>query len=151
MEMGVGLFVIIGVAALLMLALQASNMATYTDDNGYEVIARFDNIGGLNVRAPVRVAGVRVGRVAAIDYDPESYQARVVLRMQPEYEFPLDTTASIFTNGLLGENYVSLDPGGAFEMLREGERIQITQSAMVLEQLIGRFLFDEGSGDSDGQ
>ncbi|MFO8155016.1 MAG: outer membrane lipid asymmetry maintenance protein MlaD [Pseudomonadota bacterium] len=151
MEMGVGLFVIIGVAALLMLALQASNMATYTDDDGYEVIARFDNIGGLNVRAPVRVAGVRVGRVAAIDYDPESYQARVVLRMQQEYEFPMDTTASIYTNGLLGENYISMDPGGSFEMLREGDRIQITQSAMVLEQLIGRFLFDEGGGDSDGQ
>ncbi len=147
MEMTVGLFVILGLAALLMIALQASNMATYTDDGGYEVVAYFDDIGGLNVRAPVRVAGVRVGRVADISYDPERYQARVELRMQKAYEFPMDTTASIFTNGLLGENYVSLDPGGSFEMLHDGDEITITQSAMVLEQLIGRFLFDEGGED----
>ncbi|MFN2308509.1 MAG: outer membrane lipid asymmetry maintenance protein MlaD [Gammaproteobacteria bacterium] len=145
-EIGVGLFVVAGLAALAMLAMQVSNLSSMSNEAGYELIARFENVGGLKVRSPVSVGGVRVGRVAAIDYDMETFEAVVRLSIQPSYaQFPTDTSARIFTAGLLGEQYVALEPGGAEEVLKDGERIQMTQSALVLEQIIGQFLFSKAS------
>lgn len=146
-EIAVGMFVALGLGALFVLAMQVSNLSNLGGDEGYEIKAGFDNIGGLKVRSPVTVSGVRVGRVAAIDYNPETYQAEVTLRIEPRFEgFPLDTSASIFTSGLLGEQYVALEPGGDLETLRDGDRITLTQSALVLEQLIGKFLFSKAEG-----
>jgi len=142
-EIGVGLFVACGLAALFVLAMQVSNLASLgVDDDSYTVTAAFENIGGLKVRSPVTVSGVRVGRVDAIDYDQSSFEAIVTLRINSDYDaFPLDTSASIFTAGLLGEQYISLDPGGSMENLVEGARIPLTQSALVMEQIIGQFLY----------
>jgi phospholipid/cholesterol/gamma-HCH transport system substrate-binding protein len=143
-EVAVGAFVALGLAALLMLALQVSNLSTYNDDDGYEVSARFTNIGGLRERSKVAVAGVRIGRVESIDYDEEGFEAVVHMRIESRYDkLPLDTSASIFTAGLLGENFVSLEPGGDIEYLEDGGEITLTQSALVLEQVIGQFLFSK--------
>jgi phospholipid/cholesterol/gamma-HCH transport system substrate-binding protein len=131
-----------GLAALFFLAMQVSNLSTSGFGDGYRLIAPFDNVGSLKVRAPVSMAGVRIGRVEGITFDRETYQALVTLRINREVDnIPEDTIASILTAGLLGEQYVSLEPGGSTEYLREGDRIGFTQSAMVLEQLIGQFLF----------
>ncbi|MDX1698256.1 MAG: outer membrane lipid asymmetry maintenance protein MlaD [Thiohalobacterales bacterium] len=148
-EIWVGVFVAIGLAALFMLAMQVSNLAALgTDRESYTVTAAFENIGGLKVRAPVTVSGVRVGRVDAIDYDVRSYEAVVTLRINDKYDsFPEDTTASIFTAGLLGEQYIALDPGGSMENLTDGSRIQLTQSALVMEQIIGQFMYNMASKD----
>lgn len=141
LEVSVGVFVLVGIAALFYLAIQVSNIAEYRDRDTYEVIAYFDHIGGLKVRAPVTVSGVRIGRVSRIVYDPERFQARVTLAIQSGTDFlPADTQASIFTAGLLGEQYVALDPGGDEQILRRGDEILFTQSALVLENLIGRVL-----------
>ena len=143
-EIGVGLFVAIGFAALFMLAMQVSNLGTLGNGSGesYSVSATFENVGGLKVRAPVTVSGVRVGRIDAIEYDLEAYEAVVTLRIDSAYNrFPDDTSASIFTSGLLGEQYIALEPGGSVKNLKAGGRIQLTQSALVLEQVIGQFLF----------
>ena len=141
LEVSVGLFVLLGIAALFYLAVQVSNIAEYRDRDTYEVLAFFDNIGGLKVRAPITVSGVRVGRVADIAYDPERFQARVTLAIQLAHDhLPADTQASIFTAGLLGEQYIGLEPGGDFEMLQAGDEMLFTQSALVLENMIGRFL-----------
>jgi phospholipid/cholesterol/gamma-HCH transport system substrate-binding protein len=144
-EILVGLFVALGIGALFVLAMQVSNLSSFgTGDEGYEVTANFENIGGLKVRSPVTVSGVRVGRVAAIDYSNQAYQAVVTMRIESRFnEFPVDTSASIFTAGLLGEQYVALEPGGAEEYLRQGDRISLTQSALVLEQIVGKFLFSK--------
>lgn len=145
-EIWVGVFVAAGLAALFMLAMQVSNLALFTDEEGYPVIALFDNVGGLKVRAPVSMGGVRVGRVADIGYDFERYQAKVTLAIDPAYDqLPQDTSASILTSGLLGEQYVGLEPGGAEEFLKEGDSIKLTQSALVLEQVIGQFLFSKAA------
>ena len=143
LEIGVGLFVAAGLAALFMLAMQVSNLASLGGDaDSYTLTAGFENIGGLKVRSPVTVSGVRVGRVSAIDYDTAAYEAVVTLSIDSTYNaFPEDTSASIFTAGLLGEQYIALDPGGAMENLGEGSRIQLTQSALVMEQIIGQFLY----------
>ncbi|MDH5469216.1 MAG: outer membrane lipid asymmetry maintenance protein MlaD [Gammaproteobacteria bacterium] len=143
LEIGVGLFVAAGLAALFMLAMQVSNLASLGGDaDSYTVTAGFENIGGLKVRSPVTVSGVRVGRVSAIDYDTTAYEAVVTLSIDSTYNaFPNDTSASIFTAGLLGEQYIALDPGGAMENLGEGSRIRLTQSALVMEQIIGQFLY----------
>lgn len=142
-EIGVGLFVALGIAALFMLAMQVSNLGTFiSPDDSYLLKAGFENIGGLKVRSPVTVSGVRVGRVAAIDYDDKAYEAVVTLRIQSRYDdFPEDTSASIFTAGLLGEQYIALEPGGSMENLVDGDRLQLTQSALVMEQIIGQFLY----------
>jgi phospholipid/cholesterol/gamma-HCH transport system substrate-binding protein len=141
LEVSVGLFVLLGIAALFYLAIQVSNIAEYRDRDTYEVTAYFDQIGGLKVRAPVTVSGVRVGRVSGIVYDPERFQARVTLALQSGTDFlPADTQASIFTAGLLGEQYIALEPGGDYEPLRAGDEILFTQSALVLENMIGRVL-----------
>lgn len=145
-EIGVGLFVAAGLAALFMLAMQVSNLSSMSNDQGYELVARFENVGGLKVRSPVSVGGVRVGRVAAIDYDMETFEAVVRLNIAQQYDkFPQDTSARIFTAGLLGEQYVALEPGGADELLKPGDNIQLTQSALVLEQIIGQFLFSKAA------
>ena len=150
MEIGVGLFVAAGIAALFMLAMQVSNLASLGDDDGYTVTATFENIGGLKVRSPVTVAGVRVGRVDAIDYDTNAFEAVVRLRIDRRYSgLPEDTSASIFTAGLLGEQYIALEPGGSMENLKEGSRIQLTQSALVMEQIIGQFLYNAAQKETE--
>lgn len=141
LDLWVGLFVIAGVGALLFLALKVGSMTTVNMANSYEVVARFDNIGGLKPRAPVKSAGVVVGRVAEIQFDNETYEAAVTLRLDKRYAFPKDTSAAIMTSGLLGEQYVGLEAGGDQEMLKDKDRIMLTQSAVVLENLIGQFIY----------
>lgn len=148
-EIGVGLFVALGMLALFLLAMQVSNLAVMQRGESYLISAAFENIGGLKVRSPVTVSGVRVGRVDAIDYDTQAYQAVVRMRIDTTYDsFPEDTTASIFTAGLLGEQYIALEPGGSMENLKDGDRVQLTQSALVMEQIIGQFLYSMTSKDS---
>lgn len=138
----VGLFVLLGFAALVFLAVRAGNMSgSLALSDTYETVARFDNIGGLKPRAAVRSAGVVVGRVTAIRFDDKTYQAEVTLALDRRYEFPKDTFAKIMTSGLLGEQYIGLEPGGDPQMLKPGDRITLTQSAVVLENLIGQFLY----------
>ena len=145
-EIGVGVFVALGLAALLMLAMKVSNLAELTAPDGYRLTARFENIGGLKVRAPVTMAGVRVGRVTEIGFDDNTYQAVVGFSVDPRYaRIPLDTSASIFTAGLLGEQYIGLDAGGEEEWLTGGGEILFTQSAIVLEQVIGQFLYSKAA------
>ena len=138
-----GAFVTAGFVALLVLALKVGNLGAERAKEEYRVEARFDNIGGLKVRGPVRSAGVLVGRVADIHFDNERYQARVLLALDARYKWPKDTSASILTSGLLGETYVGLEAGGDDKSLAAGDRITITQSAVVLEKLIGQFLFSK--------
>jgi phospholipid/cholesterol/gamma-HCH transport system substrate-binding protein len=149
LEIGVGLFVAAGLAALFMLAMQVSNLSANISGESYMVTAAFQNIGGLKVRSPVTVSGVRVGRVEAIDYDTSAYEAVVHLRIEDKYNsFPDDTSASIFTAGLLGEQYIALQPGGSEQNLKAGDRIHLTQSALVMEQIIGQFLYNVSSKES---
>jgi len=144
LEITVGAFMAAGLVALFFLAMQVSNLASMTTSNGYEVTARFNNIGGLKVRSPVSMAGVRIGRVVGISYDQKSYEALVTMLIDPTYDkIPADSIAKIYTSGLLGEQYVGLDPGGSLENLKQGSDIQITQSALVLEEIIGQFLFSK--------
>jgi len=145
----VGLFVLAGFGALLFLALKVGNLAAFSFAPTYEVQARFDNIGGLKARAPVRSAGVVVGRIKNIGFDTQTYQALVIIDMDQRYQFPKDTSARILTSGLLGEQYLGLEAGGDPVMLVNGDRISRTQSALVLESLISQFLFSkaaEGGG-----
>jgi len=143
----VGLFVAAGIAALFFLGLQVSNLGDWFEDEGYSVTARFQNSGGLKPRAVVSIAGVRIGRVTSIRYDSDTFQSVVTMRIDRRYDrIPDDTSASILTAGLLGEQYIGLDPGGSLDYLSDGSEIEITQSAMVLEKLISQFLFDKASG-----
>ena len=146
----VGLFVLLGFAALVFLAMRAGNMSgSLSLSDTYETHARFDNIGGLKPRAAVRSAGVVVGRVTGIRFDDKTYQADVTLALDQRYQFPKDTSAKIMTSGLLGEQYIGLEPGGDPAMLKGGDRIAMTQSAVVLENLIGQFLYGKaGEGGS---
>lgn len=141
----VGLFILLGLVALVFLALRAGNMSSFSFAPTYQVTAHFDNIGGLKVRAPIKSSGVVVGRVAAIGFDNQRYQAAVTLDMEQAYEFPTDSSASILTSGLLGEQYIGLTPGGEDKMLAQGGEIQFTQSAVVLEELISKFLYNSAS------
>ena len=142
-----GAFVAAGFAALLVLAFKVGNLGTERAAQTYRVEARFDNIGGLKVRGPVRSAGVLVGRVEEIHFDNERFQAAVSLALDKRYTFPKDTGAAILTSGLLGETYVGLEAGGEDKKLADGDRIQIAQSAVVLEKLIGQFLFSKAQDD----
>lgn len=147
----VGLFIAIGLAAMLLLAMQVSNLSSLGGDDGYEIKAEFDNVGGLKVRSPVKMAGVVIGRVADIQFDSENYQAVAILRIKPQYNrIPTDSTANIFTAGLLGEQYISLDAGGEEEYLKGGDSLTLTQSAMVLEQVIGQFIYGKAQEGKDG-
>ncbi len=143
-EILVGLFVAGALAALFMLAMKVSNFTSYGEtDGGYEIRARFDNVGGLKVRSPVSAGGVRVGKVTNISYNNESFEAVVTMNIESKYKFPKDTSAGILTAGLLGEQYVGLEPGGDEENLAAGDMIELTQSALVLEQVIGQFLYSK--------
>jgi len=144
-DLWVGIFVAIGLGAIVFLALTVGNLVTLGNEPGYRLEARFDNIGGLKLRAPVKAAGVVVGRVEGVRLDPRSYEAVVNLRIDRGYEFTKDTIAAINTSGLLGEVYISLDAGGDAAMLKDGERISKTQSAVVMEKLISQFLFDKAA------
>jgi phospholipid/cholesterol/gamma-HCH transport system substrate-binding protein len=148
LDLWVGIFVTIGIAAVLFLSLRVGNLLTTSNAPGYRLEAAFDNIGGLKLRAPVKAAGVLVGRVERIQLDPKTYQALVTMKIDKGYEFTRDTIASILTSGLLGEVYIGLDSGGDTQMLADGGRISKTQSAVVLEKLIGQFLFDKASAGS---
>jgi phospholipid/cholesterol/gamma-HCH transport system substrate-binding protein len=139
----VGLFVLIGFCSLLVLALKVGNLGLGTGATTYTISAKFNNVGGLKVRAPVRASGVTVGRVTSISFDSKVYQATVGMAIDAAYRFPLDTSASVLTSGVLGENYIGLDAGAEEDYLADGGRIDITQSAVVLERVIGRFLYDK--------
>lgn len=140
-EILVGIFIAAGFGALFMLATQVSNLNRFTTGEGYRVTAYFDNAGGLNVRSPVTVAGVRIGEVTAIRYNPQRYKAEVVMNIAPKHDYlSVDTSASIYTAGLLGEQYVALEPGAETKSLADGDTIEFTQSALVLEEFIGRIL-----------
>lgn len=146
LEVWVGVFVAAGIAALFMLAMRVSNLSAALDDGGYLLTARFENIAGLKERAPVTMAGVNIGRVTKIGFDRRTYQAIVTMRINDRFDnLPQDTSASILTAGLLGEKYVGMEPGGADEVLKNGDEIELTQSSLVLEQLIGQFLFSKAS------
>jgi phospholipid/cholesterol/gamma-HCH transport system substrate-binding protein len=144
-DLWVGIFVAIGLGAIVFLALKVGNLLTVSNAPGYRLEARFDNIGGLKLRAPVKAAGVVVGRVESVRLDPKSYEAVVTLRIDRDFEFTKDTIASINTSGLLGEVYVGLDAGGDTAMLKDGDRVAKTQSAVVVEKLISQFLFDKAA------
>ncbi|HMS79078.1 MAG TPA: outer membrane lipid asymmetry maintenance protein MlaD [Burkholderiaceae bacterium] len=141
----VGGFVLLGLGALLFLALKAGNLGSFSTGPSYEARAKFDNIGGLKPRAPVKSAGVVVGRVASIGFDDRTYQAVVVLSLDARYRFPEGTSAKILTSGLLGEQYIGLEAGADEKMLAAGDTVTMTQSAVVLENLIGQFLFSKAA------
>lgn len=146
MELVVGLFICLGLAAMFLLTLQVSTQNDLGRDASYEITARFDNVGSLRVRAPITLAGVRIGRVTGVDVNPETFQAEVKLAIDQRYDrLPSDSSAAIQTAGILGEQYIALQPGGAMENLKAGDRIGFTQSAVVLENLIGRFLAQTGN------
>lgn len=141
-----------GFVALFFLAMQVSNLSTTSNGDGYEIIARFDNIGSLKEKAPVTMAGVRIGRVSKIRFDARTYEAVVTMNIEDRYNFiPEDTFAKIFTAGLLGEQYVGLDPGGSEVYLKAGDEISLTQSSLVLEEIIGQFLFNQAEEGSNGE
>lgn len=144
----VGLFVLAGILAFLFLSLKAANLGSFSTHSGYTVQARFDNIGGLKVRAPVRSAGVVVGRVKAISFDTKTYQGLVELDIDSSVAFPKDSSAKILTSGLLGDQYIGMEPGADEVNLANGDTIQLTQSAIVLESLISQFMFS-GKSSSD--
>ncbi len=148
LELWVGLFVVAGLAALAMLALRVGNLSTVNVTDAYKVTASFQNVGGLHVKAPVTMAGVKIGRVSNIQIDREDYSAIVELSIDRRFNnLPTDTSAAVLTSGLLGAQYVGLEPGGEDTHLKQGDRIEITQSAVVLEQLIGQMLFSKAQGD----
>ena len=146
----VGLFVLLGMLALLFVALKAANLSSFGSQDSYTVSARFDNIGGLKARAPVRAAGVVVGRVTSISLDPKTFQGVVTLAIERSFQFPKDSSAKILTAGLLGDQYVGLEAGGEVDNLSPGSLIKQTQSAVVLENLIGQFLFNKAADAGSG-
>ena len=145
LDIWVGLFVLLGAVALMFLALKAGNMSSFSFEKTYTVSSRFDNIGGLKPRAPVKSAGVVVGRVGDISFDDQDYRALVTLQLQERYKFPKDSSAKILTSGLLGEQYVGLEPGGDEANLAAGDQIKMTQSAIVLENLISQFHYSKAA------
>jgi phospholipid/cholesterol/gamma-HCH transport system substrate-binding protein len=149
LDLWVGFFVAVGFAAVMFLALKVASSSTFAAADGYDVKAKFDNIGGLKVRAPVKSAGVVVGRVAEIRFDNQSFEAVVTMNIDRRYEFPKDTSAKILTSGLLGEQYVGLSAGGDTVNLKNGDTLKLTQSAVVLENLIGQFLFNKAAEGGD--
>jgi len=145
-EILVGFFVMLGFVAMFFLSMEVSNLSNASGDDGYDITASFENVGSLKVRAPVAMAGVNVGRVTAINFDPETFEAVVTMSIEAKYnQLPSDSNASILTAGLLGEQYVGLEPGGEDEILKDGSQLELTQSALVLEQIIGQFLFSSES------
>ena len=144
-DVWVGLFVVLGAVALLFLALKSANLLQLNFENSYRVVARFDNIGGLKPRAAVKSAGVVVGRVASITFDDKTFQANVALDLEVRYAFPKDSSLKILTSGLLGEQYIGIEPGGDLKNMAAGDVVTQTQSAVVLENLISQFLFSKAA------
>lgn len=144
-DVWVGLFVLLGAAAILFLALRAANLTSLNLSSTYQIAAKFDNIGGLKPKAAVKSAGVVVGRVDAIEFDDKSFQARVTLAMQSRYTFPKDSSLKILTSGLLGEQYIGIEAGADEKNLAAGDTVTTTQSAVVLENLIGQFLYNKAA------
>lgn len=151
LDLWVGFFVAIGIAAVMFLALKVGNLSSARLSDTYVLHAKFDNIGGLKVRGPVKSAGVVIGRIADISFDPSSYEAVVTMNIDGRYQFPKDTFASINTAGLLGEQYIGFDVGGDDKMLKAGDTISKTQSAVVLEKLISQFMFSKAADGQDKQ
>lgn len=149
-DVWVGLFVLLGLASLLFLALKVGNMSTISFSKTYAVTGKFDNIGGLKPQAPVKSAGVVVGRVGQIAFDSKSYQALVTLDLEAGYQFPKDSSLKILTAGLLGEQYIGIEPGGDLNNLVDGDRITRTQSAAVLEDLINQFIYSKAAEGKEG-
>lgn len=145
LDLWVGIFAVVGIGALLFLSLKVANLASFSTADTYLVNAKFDNIGGLKVRAPVKSAGVVVGRVGDIRFDNESFEAVVAMKIDSRFRFPKDTSAKILTSGLLGEQYVGLTAGGDAVNLKEGDALRITQSAVVLENLVSQFLYNKAA------
>ena len=150
LDLWVGIFAVIGIGALLFLSLKVANLASFTTADTYRINASFDNIGGLKVRAAVKSAGVVVGRVGEIRFDNGTFEAVVAMDIDGRYQFPKDSSAKILTSGLLGEQYISLSPGGDSASLKNGETLKLTQSAIVLENLIGQFLYSKAA-EGDGK
>ena len=148
-DLWVGLFVVAGIVALMMLALKVGNFGAYSPKDVYVIIAHFDNIGGLKEQAPVRSSGVVVGRVSGIRFDTKKFDAEVTITMDGKFKFPSDTTAAILTSGILGENYVGLEAGGGNDNLKQGDEIKLTQSAVVLEKIISQFLYSKAQEAPD--
>lgn len=150
-DLAVGLFVLLGFAALLFLALKSANLLSFSTSATYPLKARFDNIGGLKVRAPVKSAGVVVGRVTEIRFDDKTYQALITLSMDDRFKFPKDSSAKILTSGLLGEQYIGIDAGGDTNNFASGDVIKMTQSAVVLENLIGQIIYGKAADGGNGE
>ena len=148
LDLWVGLFVVAGIAALTILALKVGNMGSFARNDTYQLTAQFSNIGGLKPRAAVKSAGVVVGRVEDIVFDNDKFMAKVVMNIDTHYKFPTDTSASVLTAGLLGEQYIGLDAGAEDAMLKNGDTIKLTQSAVVLEKLISQFMFNKAAEGS---
>jgi phospholipid/cholesterol/gamma-HCH transport system substrate-binding protein len=153
LDLWVGLFVLIGIGAMLFLSLKVANLSAFSTAETYQILAKFDNIGGLKPRAPVKSAGVVVGRVSDIRFDNETFEAVVTVSVERRFQFPKDSSAKILTSGILGEQYVGLAPGGDTANLKDGDTLKITQSAVVLENLISQFLYSKAadSGNSDNK
>ncbi len=149
LDIWVGFFVIVGALALMFLALKAGNMSSLSFEKTYSITTRFDNIGGLKPRAPIKSAGVVIGRVGDISFDDEEFRAQVMLQIEERYKFPKDSSAKILTSGLLGEQYISIEPGGDENNLANGDQITLTQSAMVLENLISQFIYSKATEEKD--
>jgi phospholipid/cholesterol/gamma-HCH transport system substrate-binding protein len=147
----VGVFVVFGALALAFLSLKAANLASFSFDSTYSVTARFDNVGGLKVRAPVKSAGVTIGRIKSIGFDDKNFQGVVRLELDRRYQFPTDTSAKILTSGLLGDQYIGLEPGADDKSLQPGDSIKLTQSAVVLEDLIGKALYGKAAEGGNKQ
>ncbi len=142
----VGIFVLLGIAALVVLALRVGNLSGFAYNDGYVLHANFTNVGSLKARSPVRLGGVTIGEVTHIGMDPKTFMAKVTMRIEPKVKLPTDTGASIYTEGLLGEQYVAVQPGGMPQELKPGGTITMTQSAVNIDQLIGQMVFDKASG-----
>lgn len=150
LDLWVGVFAVVGIGAMLFLSLKVANLASFSSADAYPIKAKFDNIGGLKVRAPVKSAGVVVGRVGDIRFDNETFEAVVTMNIDSRYQFPKDSSAKILTSGLLGEQYVGLSPGGDSANLKSGDSLKLTQSAVVLENLISQFLYSKAA-EGDGK
>lgn len=150
LDLWVGMFAVVGIGAMLFLSLKVANLASFTAADTYQVNAKFENIGGLKVRAPVKSAGVVVGRVGEIRFDNESFEAVVAMNIDSRFQFPKDSSAKILTSGLLGEQYIGIAAGGDSANLKSGDTLKLTQSAVVLENLIGQFLYNKAA-EGDGK
>ena len=151
-EISVGIFIAGGLAALFMLAMKVSNLSTYNTEEGFQITARFENASGLKERSPVTMAGVRIGRVEDIAFDKDSLEAIVTMNIESKYDsLPKDSSASIYTAGLLGEKYIGLEPGGDDKSLKQGDTLKLTQDSLVLEKLIGQFVSKMLENDKDGK